>query len=564
MIECEGKSPPLAHQLDVRSIVTCFECRKIRLGKEGNRNRVPHEIAGWFGIHADQSQVGCHKTRLFECLASAGIFHRFVHVNKAAGQRIEAFERLVAALDKHNALAMKDDAVHGNRPRGKIQYHVSGANEIRCRRMIHTFCIRWYCLPFRGIRTFRIIKVENRNSNLSLSFLMSRFRQNFLLLNVLIVLMVGCRAAETQQPAPPIELRGVWLTDTTVFSSREKIAEAMQFLAEHHFNAVFPVVWNGGKTLHPSKVMHEWFGMPHQPQRDPLAELIKEAHQRNIAVIPTFGLGLATTPAEDEWVVKKKPQWAARDRNGATVKKDGIEWLNPLHPEVQEFLLSLVSEVAKTYNVDGVQGGDRLLAEPIEAGYDSVTTALFQETHAGNKPPQDVHETHWKYWRAVRINAVVQKLYWRAKAFKARFVMMWAPLPYRTALNGYLHDWRTWIHENPYGEFYADAISPQIRVADLEMYKQTLDAQHKDTLKIKQKNRYQFPALVLKDGDRSIPEEALTEAIRYNRVKGYNGEVIFSYELLRQNNGALAAALKRTFYSRPARLPFSTAGLQAQ
>jgi len=96
------------------------------------------------------------------------------------------------------------------------------------------------------------------------------------------------------------------------------------------------------------------------------------------------------------------------------------------------------------------------------------------------------------------------------------------------------------------------------------MYKQTLDAQHKDTLKIKQKNRYQFPALVLKDGDRSIPEEALTEAIRYNRVKGYNGEVIFSYELLRQNNGALAAALKRTFYSRPARLPFSTAGLQAQ
>ncbi len=378
---------------------------------------------------------------------------------------------------------------------------------------------------------------------------------------LLILLMSGCSASGTMPPPIPIELRGVWLTDDVLFASRETIAEATQFLADHNFNAVFPVVWNGGTTLYPSSVMEQWFGQPQDKpgRRDPLAELIEEARKRNLAVIPTFGLGLAPRPPENNLVLKKKPHWAARDRQGNAVTRNGIAWLNPLHPEVQEFVLALLSEVAKSYDVDGVQGGDLLLAEPIEAGYDSITTALFQETHAGNTPPQDVHDTHWKYWRAVRINSVVQKLYRRVKAFKARFVMMWAPLPYREALNGYLHDWRTWIHENPYGEFYADVISPQVHAGNMQIYRRTLDAQHRDSLKIKQKNRYQFPAVVLKEGSGAVTQEALIEAIRHNRVSGYNGEVIFSYELLRQDNGKLAGALKRTFYSRPARLPFARA-----
>lgn len=375
---------------------------------------------------------------------------------------------------------------------------------------------------------------------------------------------VGCTSTEPRQPPLPIELRGVWLADEAVLASRESIADAMHFLADHHFNVVFPVVWNGGRTLYPSMVMQQWFGATKaaaDTHRDPLAELIEEAHRRGFAVIASFGLGLAATPPEQEWVVRKKPHWSARDRNGNIVTKDGVEWLNPLHPEVQEFLLSLLSEVARRYNVDGIQGGDRLLAEPIEAGYDSITIALFQETHAGNNPPNDVHDRHWKYWRAVQINSAVQKVYWRTKAFKAHFSMMWAPLPYRRALDGYLHDWRAWIHENPYGEFYADGISPQIAATNIKLYQQTLNAQHRDSLKIKQKHRYQFPAVVLKVGDRTATEETLTEAVRYNRMSGYNGEVIFSYDLLRKDNGRLAAALKHSFYSRPARLPFAGAGI---
>lgn len=379
-----------------------------------------------------------------------------------------------------------------------------------------------------------------------------------LLVSLFFLLHVaGCSATGTQQAPPPIELRGVWLADEEVFAGREKIADALQFVADHNFNAVFPVVWNGGQTLYPSKVLEQWLGTSAATaHRDILAELIEEAHKRGLAVVPTVTLSLAPNRPFSKALANTKPQWLARDRAGNPVSKDGLEWLNPLHPEAQEFLFGLVSEIAKNYDVDGILGGDRLLAEPIEAGYDSVTLERYRETHAGNNPPSDVHEIHWKHWRAVQINSVAQRMYWRAKAFKSRFVMGWAPLPYREALSEYLQDWRSWITENPYGEYYADFIVPLIAAPDTATYRRTLDAQHKDTLRIKQKNRYLFPGVVLHKGDRVATESELLEALRYNRLNGYNGEVIFSLEALRADNNRLASALKRTYYSRQARLPF--------
>ncbi|MER3524493.1 MAG: hypothetical protein C4326_10615 [Ignavibacteria bacterium] len=389
---------------------------------------------------------------------------------------------------------------------------------------------------------------------------MLRILRGFVLLA--IVIFAGCSSSGSQQAPPPIELRGVWLTEEEFATNREQMAATLQFLADHHFNAVFPIVWNGGTTLYPSKVMEEWFGKASAwgvSERDPFAELIEEARKRGIAVIPTLGSSLGPLPPTDERIARMKPNWAARDRQGRMVVRDGVEWFNPIHPEVQEFVFALLSEVVKTYDVAGVQGGDRLFAEPIEGGYDSITTALYRETHAGNEPPLDANEIHWKYWRAVRINSAAERLYWRVKAFKARMVMMWAPLIYRDALNSYLHDWRSWVNENPYGEFYADFISPLVRLTDSNSYKLLLATQHRDSMKIRQKKRYLLPGIILQEGQSRAEEEQLLEAIRYNRASGYNGEIIFPFAMLKKNGGKLAAALRRTHYSRAAQLPFAVA-----
>ncbi len=75
------------------------------------------------------------------------------------------------------------------------------------------------------------------------------------------------------------EIRGVWLTttDSKVLSSKQRIAEAMDFLAETGFNAVFPVVWNKAVTLYPSQTMQQIFGVEIDPlcvSRNPLEEVV--------------------------------------------------------------------------------------------------------------------------------------------------------------------------------------------------------------------------------------------------------------------------------------------------
>ncbi len=120
----------------------------------------------------------------------------------------------------------------------------------------------------------------------------------------------------------PIETRGIWLTttDSKVLNSKQRIAEAMDFLAETGFNVVFPVVWNQAVTLYPSQTMQQTFGVEIDPLcvgRDPLEEVVVEARRVGLKVIPWFEYGFASSYNLNGGVLlQKKPEWAARDFNG--------------------------------------------------------------------------------------------------------------------------------------------------------------------------------------------------------------------------------------------------------
>ena len=145
-----------------------------------------------------------------------------------------------------------------------------------------------------------------------------------------------------------MKIRGVWLpnTDSLVLNSKQRIAEAMEFLAQTGFNVVFPVVWSKGFTVYPSQVMRKLFGIEIDPRyqgRDPLAELTQEAKRVGIAVIPWFEYGFASSYSRNGGhLLAKKPDWAAIDRQGNLLTKNKFDWMNAFHPEVQDFLLSLI------------------------------------------------------------------------------------------------------------------------------------------------------------------------------------------------------------------------------
>lgn len=371
-------------------------------------------------------------------------------------------------------------------------------------------------------------------------------------------------AARDTAKQEPVEVRGVWLTnvDSEVLNSRASIAEAMQFLADHHFNVVFPVVWNNAHTLYPSAVMDTLTGVPIDPAfagRDPLAEVIVEAHQRGIAVIPWFEFGFAASyQAGGGPILDKHPQWAAKDADGNLLTKNGFEWMNAYHPAVQNLLRQLVFEVIRNYDVDGVQGDDRLPAQPVEGGYSAYTDSLYRAAHGGAAPPSNARDSTWKRWRADQLNAFGRRLYNDVKAMDEDLIVSWSPSAYVFSYDEYLQDWPAWISEG-----YADMVHPQAYRYSLDEYVATLDAQHPAAVGIDSAyQRLMYPGMLIKVGDYRVSSDYLVEAIEANRARGFEGEVLFFYEGLRENDNALADTLRATVYRQPARLPFTPAGMR--
>ncbi len=380
-----------------------------------------------------------------------------------------------------------------------------------------------------------------------------------LLLLTGFILPAACLSCHpAQRDTQPPELRGVWLTnvDSHVLESRAQIAGAMTFLQEHNFNAVFPVVWNKGVTLYPSPTMDRLFGIPIDTAyrgRDPLAEIVAEAHARGIAVIPWFEFGFSSSMnRKGGHILQQKPEWGERDRDGRLLSKNGFEWMNAWHPEVQSFLLALILEVVNGYEIDGIQGDDRLPAQPVEGGYSEYTQSLYAHEHGGTRPPRDFRDTGWVRWRAEKLTAFARRVHQAVKSQKPGLLVSWAPSIFPWSRDEYLQDWPAWVRAGA-----ADLVIPQVYRYSVAQYVSALDSQAPDSLNLGPSPCLVVPGILMKVGPYVIPADSLLQVVAANRKRGYHGEVFFFYEGLRANNDTLATILRETFYRLPAELPFT-------
>ncbi|MCW5316957.1 family 10 glycosylhydrolase [Nostoc sp. KVJ3] len=366
-----------------------------------------------------------------------------------------------------------------------------------------------------------------------------------------------------------MEIRGIWITTTAsqVLNSRQNIAEAMNFLAETGFNVVFPVVWNNGSTNYRSQVMKEKFGIEIKPvkefqDRDPLKELIEEAKKVDIAVIPWFEYGFMSSYGEKGGkIIQDKPEWAAIDYARTNLNLNGYYWLNSLDSEVQDFVLSLFLEVVTEYEVAGIQGDDHFLALPMEGGYDEKTVKRYQDefNQQPPKPPerrnsqdppdpqwQNPQWKQWARWRADIISNFLNRFYRQIININPELIISMSPTIYPWGYDNYLQDSQTWIDQG-----LVDLIHPQLYYKEFELYKKDLDRLLANQF-AKQQLPYLIPGVLLKKGIYRITPEHLVQTLNYNRSVGLQGEVLFFYEALREDNNALANILKSGIYSTPA------------
>ncbi|MEA5515182.1 glycoside hydrolase family 10 protein [Nodularia sp. UHCC 0506] len=247
------------------------------------------------------------------------------------------------------------------------------------------------------------------------------------------------------------ELRGVWLTniDSNVLFERDRLKNALQRLDDLNFNTVYPVVWNWGYTLYPSKVAAKVIGRSLDPEpglqgRDILKEIVTEGHKKGLKVIPWFEFGFMA-PA-DSLLAKNHPQWLTSRSDGSKIVKEGIHervWLNPFHPEVQNFIQDLIVEIVSNYDIDGIQFDDHF-GLPSELGYDAYTVALYKKEHRGQAPPQDPKNPAWLRWRANKITNFMKQVFTAIKANQKDCIVSVAPNPQRFSYEYYLADWQKW------------------------------------------------------------------------------------------------------------------------
>jgi uncharacterized lipoprotein YddW (UPF0748 family) len=347
--------------------------------------------------------------------------------------------------------------------------------------------------------------------------------------SMLIVLQINTTAQKKEIP-----IHGTWITNvgSDALKSKKNIREAIQLCKAGGINNVFVVVWNNGVTMYPSKVAEEYIGIKQSKvygKLDPLKEIIIAGHKAGIKVHAWFEFGFSYNYGDSNCTWQKKfPQWVGRDVYGNHLQKNKFFWWNGLHPEVQGFMNRLVLEVVNNYNVDGIQGDDRLPAMPGEGGYDAVTQKMYAEEHCGALPPTNSKDSAWLQWRADKLSVYIKELYKSVKAAKPKCIVSWAPSIYPWSKEQYLQDWPAWLRGG-----YADYILPQLYRYNFEAYKKIIDELNTQVSPL-QKNRI-FPGILTSLGDGYlIKKELLQQMIMYNRKNGYNGECTFYFETLRR------------------------------
>lgn len=373
-----------------------------------------------------------------------------------------------------------------------------------------------------------------------------------LYLMISLILTYALHQAPRHQPATPQvqELRAVWLTNigAAFLNYTTRLDEALQHLAYLNFNTIYPAVWNRAYTLYPSSVAQQTTGyrsdpLTTLPLQDVLRSLTKQAHRQGLTILPWFEYGLMA-PASSS-LVQRHPTWVTQTIKGQKVTRPhsqnsfashlpaplrnlafeltgaNLVWLNPLHPEVQEFLTSLIVEVVSQYDVDGIQLDDHF-GLPVTLGYDPYTVKLYQKEHGGYRPPQDPYDPEWMKWRARKLTEFMTKISRAVKAKKPHCIVSLSPNPAAFAYREYLQDWQTWARKG---------IIDEVVVQVYRNNRNDLEAEL-GQLSLQQTQKWVPVSIGLFTGSiRSAqPLAKITEQVKAVRKAGSNGVSFFSWE----------------------------------
>ncbi len=322
------------------------------------------------------------------------------------------------------------------------------------------------------------------------------------------------------------ELRSAWLSRNEL-TSKAQIAQVMDSLANNHFNVAYVDCWTRGYPLWQSEAFQKETGMLIDPTyngRDVLQEAIAEAHRRGIEVEAWFEYGFVG--GYTGWypgasgkgkIFDVHPDWVASKQGGIEKDNSNFFWMTQTRPEVQAFLLSLITEVARKYDIDGIDL-DRIRYAGNGYGYDAYTDSVYRFQHNGAAPPTNTADSSWMRWRADILNRFMRAAYDSVKAINPRIYVTNAPGFYSSSTydsyNTNLQDWWEWVRDGS-----VDMVQVQMYVSD----NTTFDAYLSYLMQHVNPKEKMYPALAVAPNGNQIPTSELTKMVVNTRNRGLKG-----------------------------------------
>ena len=372
-------------------------------------------------------------------------------------------------------------------------------------------------------------------------------------------------------PAPAREFRGAWIATVanrdwpsapglSVAQQQAELIALFNTAVNLGLNAVVFQVRPAGDAMYPSDT-EPWSeyltgvqGQPPQPYYDPLEFAINEAHRRGLELHAWFNPFRVRLPAggnlAENSIARTHPEWV---RNFG-----GQLWLDPGEPAAREYILHVIIDVVRRYDVDGVQFDDYFYPYPIDIGKGIFVPfpdgTSWRQYGEGSSLSRDD-------WRRQNINQFIQSVYQSIKSAKpwVKFGVspfgIWRPgnPPQIRGMDAYsvlFADSRRWLANG-----WVDYFSPQL-YWPINSPGQSFPVLLNWWDEQNTRRRNLWPGLDASSAGIKFPIDEIAQQIQITRAQpGASGEILFHLSSLEQNV-ALANSIASE-YSYPALVPAS-------
>ncbi|MDQ3070189.1 MAG: family 10 glycosylhydrolase, partial [Acidobacteriota bacterium] len=284
---------------------------------------------------------------------------------------------------------------------------------------------------------------------------MTRFRHPFCLAAALTAAIAGLSAPAAQER--PAEVRGLWVLRATL-ASPETVSRMVTSASQAGINTLFVQVRARGDAYYASEIEPRGSLLAGQPAPfDPLAQVLREAHAKGMAVHAWVNVGLVAdathVPAPARHIVRAHPEWLMVPRELASTRRaprdpafvpalaawtrrniarvEGL-YASPITSGARAYAAGIARDLSRRYALDGLHL-DYVRYPHDGFDYSAGALAEFRASLSADIPPEELaaldaraaaapalfadrYPQRWETFRRARVTALVAGMAAAARA----------------------------------------------------------------------------------------------------------------------------------------------------